>query len=252
MIMAPKNTKPALEPADYAALYEGFDAPVSRYDCGRKCAPLNNGTALCCSADNAVVVAYKTEFEFLKGRTDIWSKFKPYDYSTRQIVEELTHDCMAIECKGVAFCERNNRTLTCRGFPFYPYLTRQKELVGIGTYWMFEDRCWMISNLEIVERTFIDQFLATYEAIFAKDKSEFQTYVEFSASARRVFSRWKREIPLLGRDGKLMIVEPSTGAIRPGKPRDFPKIAPFNSERAYKAACKEAGGEVPPEGLRVP
>ena len=252
MIMAPKNTKPALEPADYAALYEGFDAPVSRYDCGRKCAPLNNGTALCCSADNAVVVAYKTEFEFLKGRTDIWSKFKPYDYSTRQIVEELTHDCMAIECKGVAFCERNNRTLTCRGFPFYPYLTRQKELVGIGTYWMFEDRCWMISNLEIVERTFIDQFLATYEAIFAKDKSEFQTYVEFSASARRVFSRWKREIPLLGRDGKLMIVEPSTGAIRPGKPRDFPKMAPFNSERAYKAACKEAGGEVPPEGLRVP
>lgn len=252
MIMAPKNTKPALEPADFAALYEGFDAPVSRYDCGRKCAPLNNGTALCCSADNAVVVAYKTEFEFLKGRTDIWSKFKPYDYSTRQIVEELTHDCMAIECKGVAFCERNNRTLTCRGFPFYPYLTRQKELVGIGTYWMFEDRCWMISNLEIVERTFIDQFLATYEAIFAKDKSEFQTYVEFSASARRVFSRWKREIPLLGRDGKLMIVEPSTGAIRPGKPRDFPKIAPFNSERAYKAACKEAGGEVPPEGLRVP
>ena len=250
--MAPKNPKPALEPADFAALYAGFDAPVSRYDCGRKCAPLNNGTALCCSADNAVVVAYKTEFEFLKGRTDIWSKFKPYDYSTRQIVEELTHDCMAIECKGVAFCERNNRTLTCRGFPFYPYLTRQKELVGIGTYWMFEDRCWMISNLEIVERTFIDQFLATYEAIFAKDKSEFQTYVEFSASARRVFSRWKREIPLLGRDGKLMIVEPSTGAIRPGKPRDFPKIAPFNSERAYKAACKEAGGEVPPEGLRVP
>jgi len=250
--MAPKNPKPALEPADFAALYEGFDAPVSRYDCGRKCAPLNNGTALCCSADNAVVVAYKAEFEFLKGRTDIWSKFKPYDYPTRQIVEELTHDCMAIECKGVAFCERNNRTLTCRGFPFYPYLTRQKELVGIGTYWMFEDRCWMISNLEIVERTFIDQFLATYEAIFAKDPSEFQTYVEFSASARRVFSRWKREIPLLGRDGKLMIVEPSTGAIRPGKPKDFPKMAPFNSERAYKAACKEAGGEVPPEGLRVP
>ena len=249
--MTPKTPKSTLKPADFATLYEGFDAPVSRYDCGRKCAPLNKGSALCCSSQHAVVVVHKVEFEFLKDRTDIWSKFTPYDYSTRQIVDELTHDCTAIECKGVAFCERNNRTLACRGFPFYPYLTRQKEFVGIGTYWVFEDRCWMMSNLEIVERTFVEQFMATYEVIFEKDPSEFQTYVDFSASARRVYSRWKREIPLLGRDGKLMIVEPSSGAIRPGKPRDFPKITPFNSERAYKAAIKDAGGEVPKEGLRA-
>jgi len=249
--MAPKTPKSTLKPADFATLYEGFDAPVSRYDCGRKCAPLNKGTALCCSSQNAVVVVHKVEFEYLKDRTEIWSKFKPYDYSTRQIVDELTHDCMAIECKGVAFCERNNRTLACRGFPFFPYLTRQKEFVGIGTYWVFEDRCWMMSNLEIVDRVFVEQFVATYEAVFAKDPSEFTTYVDFSASARRVFSRWKREIPLLGRDGTLMIVEPSTGAIRRGTPKDFPKVKPFNSERAYKAAIKEAGGEVPAEGLRV-
>ncbi|MBS0541934.1 MAG: hypothetical protein JSR47_24445, partial [Proteobacteria bacterium] len=54
----------------------------------------------------------------------------------------------------------------------------------------------------------------------------------------------------LGRDGKLLIVEPSTGNIRPGKTRDFPKIAPFNSEKAYRDAIKEAGGEVPKQGLR--
>lgn len=249
--MVSKTPKSTLEPADFATLYEGFDAPVSRYDCGRKCAPLNNGSALCCSSQHAVVVVNKLEFELLKGRTDIWSKFKPYDRSTRQIVDELTHDCMAIDCKGVNFCERHNRTLACRGFPFYPYLTRQKEFVGVGTYWVFEDRCWMMSNLEIVDRVFVEQFVTTYEKVFAKDPSEFQTYVEFSATARRVFSRFKREIPLLGRDGKLMIVEPSTGAIRPGKPKDFPKVTPFNSERAYKAACKEAGGEVPKEGLKI-
>ncbi len=249
--MAPKTPRATLKPDDFTTLYEGFDAPVSRYDCGRKCAPLNKGSALCCSSQHAVVVVHKVEFELLKGRTDIWSKFKPYDRSTKQIVEELTHDCMALECKGTAFCERHNRTIACRGFPFYPYLTRQKEFVGVGTYWVFEDRCWMMSNLEIVEPTFVEQFIATYEKIFEKDPTEFQTYVEFSASARRVFSRWKREIPLLSREGKLMIVEPSTGAIRPGKPKDFPKVTPFNSERAYKAACKEAGGEMPKEGLRV-
>ena len=65
----------------------------------------------------------------------------------------------------------------------------------------------MMSNLEIVDQAFIDQFVATYEALFVKDPSEFKTYVDFSAAARRVYSRWKREIPLLGRTGELLIVD---------------------------------------------
>ena len=74
---------------------------------------------------------------------------------------------------------------------------------------------------------------------------------DFSASARRVYSRWKRQIPLLGRDGELLIVEPSTGNIRRGAKKDFPKVAPFSSEKEYREAVKEAGGEAPKEGLRA-
>ena len=65
---------------------------------------------------------------------------------------------MAVHCKGARFCERDNRTIACRGFPFYPYLTRERQFIGIGTYWVFEDRCWMMSNIEIVDREFVDQF----------------------------------------------------------------------------------------------
>jgi hypothetical protein len=166
------------------------------------------------------------------------------------IVEELTSDCMAIHCKGARHCERDNRTIACRGFPFYPYLTRQKEFVGVGTYWVFEDRCWMMSNLEIVDRKFVEEFIATYEALFVKDKDEFDTYVTFSATARRTYSRWKREIPLLGRRGELLIVTPSTGEIRPGKRKDFPKAEPFNSDKNYRQAIKDAGGVYPKDGLR--
>ncbi len=93
--------------------------------------------------------------------------------------------------------------------------------------------------------------MATYEALFVKDPTEFTTYVDFSASARRVFSRWKRDIALLDRKGNLLIVDPSTGDIRPGKARDYPKVAPFDSEKSYHEAVKEAGGEVPSNGLRA-
>ena len=249
--MPPKNPTTPIKPEDFASLYEGFNAAVSRFDCGRKCAPLNNGEPVCCSTQNAVPVVHKAEFDLLKTRTDLWSTFKPYDYATRQIVEELTSDCTAIHCKGARHCERDNRTIACRGFPFFPYITRQRQFVGVGTYWVFEDRCWMMSNLEIVDKKFVEEFVATYEALFIKDSSEFTTYVDFSASARRVFSRWKRPLPLLGRKAELLIVEPSTGDIRPGRKADFPKAAPFRSEEEYREVVREAGGETPDEGLRA-
>ena len=243
--------KATLTPADFASIYENFNAPVSRFDCGQKCSPLNGGSPVCCSTQAAVPVVHKVEFELLKTRTDLWKKFKPYDYSTRQIVEELTHDCCAIECKGAHLCERDNRTIACRGFPFFPYITRERQFVGVGTYWIFQDRCWMMSNLEIVDRKYVEEFIAAYEALFLKDPTEFKTYVDFSASARRVFSRWKRPLALLGRQGELLVVDPPTGAIRPGRKADFPKAQPFTSEKEYRAAIKEAGGEVPAMGLRV-
>jgi hypothetical protein len=242
--------KATIKAQDFATLYEGFTAAVSRFDCGRKCAPLNGGEPVCCSTQNAVPVVHKVEFDLLKSRTDLWSRFKPYDYATRQIMAEVTGDCMAIHCKGARHCERDNRTIACRGFPFYPYITRQRQFIAIGTYWVFEDRCWMMSNLDIVDREFVEQFVATYEALFVKDESEFKTYLDFSAAARRVFSRWKREIPLLGRRGELLIVEPSTGEVRPGLKKDYPKAAPFRSEREYRAAVLDEGGEVPSAGLR--
>ena len=48
-----------------------------------------------------------------------------------------------------------------------------------------------------------------------------------------------------------LIVEPSSGEIRRGAKKDYPKIAPFDSEKNYRAAIKEEGGEVPKEGLRA-
>ena len=243
--------KATIKPADFASLYEGFTAPVSRFDCGRKCAPLNGGEPVCCSTQNAVPVVHKVEFDLLKSRTDLWSKFKPYDYATRQIVAELTSDCMAIHCKGARHCERDNRTIACRGFPFYPYLTRERQFVGVGTYWVFEDRCWMMSNLEIVDRAFVEQFIATYEALFIKDNSEFTTYVDFSRlGAARLFALEARD-PAARPPGRASDRRALDRRDPPRPQEGLPKVAPFSSEKEYREAVKEAGGEVPKEGLRA-
>jgi len=107
-----------------------------------------------------------------------------------------------------------------------------------------------MSNMQVVDRAFIDEFVPTFELRHAKDKEEFDTFVQFSATMRRVFSRWKRKIPLIGRDGSYNVVIPSTGEVKPARVESYLKIGPFKTEAAYRRAVLAAKGVVPAEGLQ--
>jgi len=233
----------ALKPKHFAKMHQGFDASISsQHDCGRWCAPLNGGQPICCTTEAAIPIADKAEWKHLKKRTDLWHLYKPAkgDSHAQSIVDELHPNCVAIECKGAAHCERDNRTLACRAFPFYPYVDKSGEIIGLAYYWIFEDRCWVLSNLEIVEPGFVTQMLNTYEFLFAMDGDEFEAFRDQSAKQRRVFSRWKRAIPLIGLDGKLYKILPKGAGLEPAKPSDFDKHGPYKSKKAYDKAVKEA------------
>jgi len=216
---------------------------VSRYDCGRFCSPLNNGEPVCCSTDNAIPIVDKTEFQLLKSRSDLWHLYKPTDATSRQIVDELHKSCTAIECKGARFCERDNRTMACRAFPFYPYITRDDKLLGLATYWGFEDRCWLISNMQVVERDFMQEFIAAYEYIFARDPEEYKAMKSQSAYHRRTFSRRGEPIALIGRDGGFFNILPHARGIVPLAADKLPQYGAYVSPAAYRRAVKEAGGD---------
>ena len=121
-------------PQDYAVLYDRFKASVSRYDCGKYCAPLNNGEPVCCTTGHAIPIMDKTEFKLLETRTDLWHKFKITNAADRELLSDMHKSCMAAECKGVRHCERDNRSFACRAFPFYPYITREDKLAMVGRY----------------------------------------------------------------------------------------------------------------------
>jgi hypothetical protein len=221
----------------YRRVYEKFTAPVSRFDCGRKCAPHNGGTPVCCDTEHAVPILDKAEFALLTARTDLWRRYKPTDADGRAVVADMHVENCAAECKGAAFCERENRTMACRAFPFFPYITREREIAGLAYFWTFEDRCWVISHLEVVTPDFVRECLAAFEEIFAEDPLEFDTNRDLSADMRRVFSRWNRVIPLVGRDGGYFVVEPRTHRIRPATRDEFPRHGPYRDETVLADAA---------------
>src|SRR5262249_15363385 len=126
--------------------------------------------------------------------------------------------------------ERENRSMACRAFPFYPYITRENEFVGLAYYWDFEDSCWVISNLAVVDADFVREFVRAHEMLFEVDRDEFDTFRQQAADMRRVFSRRNRYIPLIGRDGGPR-APPNKRSAR-GGPALSPPIPPSSASTA--------------------
>jgi hypothetical protein len=218
----------------YRRIYARFQKPASRYDCGRKCAPLNGGVPVCCSTDHALPLVDKHEWQFLRARSDLWRLYLKRDAETRRERKDMHRDCRLIECKGAAHCERENRSLSCRAFPFFPYITADDEFAGLAPFWTFEDRCWLMNNLQVVDRGFVREFVAAHELLFAADQEERAANRDHSAAMRRVFARWNRLMPLIGRAGEYLAVEPRTHRIRPAEMHEYFRHPAFRDGPAGK------------------
>ena len=234
--------------SDYDRLLSAFASPIAALDCGRFCAPLNDGEPVCCTTENAVPVMDRGEWRLLSGRTDLWSRFRPKDAAGRDIVAESGTLCVAAACKGAAFCERDNRSLSCRAFPFAPYIDAKGDFAAISYFWGFADRCWVISNLHLATKKYLAEFFAAYDALFARDRDEWRANFENAATQRRVHSRRGVRFAAVGRDFRWRWVLPHGAGwqLMEDPAREMARFGPYKSAAAYRRAVAEAGGTAPP------
>jgi hypothetical protein len=215
-------------PAEFGRLYARFHAPITAFDCGAKCSPYNErGVPFCCDVNHALPTAYQPEWEYLQASTDLW---RPWDGSGRraqQLKAEVPDHQHAIVCLGHTRCQRNYRAIVCRSFPFYPYVTLEGEFIGLTYYWEYEDRCWIVSHLDSVTSEYRLEFIAAYDTLFEWYPDEREAFRQHAQRVRRLFSRGKRAIPLLHRNGGTYKITPRNGRMRRVDPASLPKFGPY-------------------------
>jgi hypothetical protein len=219
-----------LNPSHFQTLYAEFDSPVTALDCGAKCAPHNAyGVPFCCDTRHAVPTAYLPEWNYLQTNTDLWHIWEAEDKDdTTRLRTQVPDEQVAIQCLGHPNCQRPFRSITCRAFPFFPYITTQGDFIGLSYYWEYEDRCWVISNLGRVTHSFRTEFATLYELIFEKFPGEKDNFHYHSMLMRRVFGQKKRAIPLLHRNGKTYTITPENERMRRVAPESLPKFDPYD------------------------
>ncbi len=189
------------------SLYDSFDAPVTPFDCGALCRVHNpTGKPFCCDICHAVPAVYAQEWAYLAPRTDLWHVWRGDECPTPpEAVDELraqTPDSMILlACLGPAHCQRPYRSISCREFPFFPYLHSDGRFLGLAVEWEYEPTCWVISHLQSVTPQYRREFVAFYDRLFAVWDDEMEAYAARSEELREHYAALRRRAPLLHRNG---------------------------------------------------
>jgi hypothetical protein len=214
---------------EFKSLYESFHTPISLMDCGKKCAPYNDyGIPFCCDTKHVVPAAYADEWNYLKKRTNLWHTWEAEGKDLRDhLVKQVPDGVFLLECLGHNNCIRSFRTITCRSFPFYPYITIDGDFLGMSYYWEYEDRCWVINNLDQVSKRYRSEFTSAHETLFKTYPFELDNYRYHSIIHRRVFGKRKEKIPLLHKNGGNYLISTQNNKLQPVDLASLKKFGPY-------------------------
>ena len=222
-----------LPSVDFRAIYDKFDVPILALDCGQKCAPFNpSGKPFCCDICHAVPAAYDQEWAYLQPRTDLWHAWRGDECSTESaepedLRAETAENMVLLACQGPALCQRDFRALSCRQFPFFPYITADYAFIGLAYEWAFESTCWVISHLQNVTPAYRTAFVHTFDELFSLWPEEMEGYALKSEQMRADFAVAKRRIPILHRNGKDYLLSPGSERLRRAPRQAWPRFGPY-------------------------
>ncbi|OGJ86583.1 MAG: hypothetical protein A2487_11715 [Candidatus Raymondbacteria bacterium RifOxyC12_full_50_8] len=172
---------------NWERLYGMFTAPVIEGDCSVLCAHENRGVPPCCSIRRHVPMLFKEEFAWLMKKTRMWSP--------KRALFSNHHAIMFCACKGVRECDRHYRSLSCRFFPFEPYMDDRGRFLGATWMYSVEKTCPLVGSApEKVNQAFIDQFVRVWTKLFLVYHEEYEFYRAESRKLREAFARIDRNV----------------------------------------------------------
>jgi hypothetical protein len=222
---------------DFRQFYDGFNASITSIDCGMMCAPHSpNHKPFCCDTCFAVPAVYRQEWAYLEKSTDLWHVWRGDECTTAPVdmagmAAGMPKNMLLLACLGPHLCQRPYRSVSCRQFPFFPFVTSDYRFIGMAYDWEFEPTCWVISHLERVTPEYQSEAIAAHDKLFELWPDEMESYAARSEAMRFHFAALKRRIPILYRGGGLRMLSPHSQQLSKPGPRALRRFGPYAEER---------------------
>ena len=222
-------------PLSFRAFYDRFNASITNIDCGEMCTPHNpNEIPFCCDICTAVPAGFITEWDYLREHTGLWHIWRGGECADdvsdpEELWNETPDHMLLMACKGAPFCEREYRAISCRQFPFFPYHTSEGKFLGLASEWTFEEKCWVLSNLDRVTDGYRREFISMYDTLLQLPQEQ-ESYMVLSSQMREYFIGKNRSIILLHRDGGFRKIDPQSESVQAIIVAELPKFGVYQQD----------------------
>jgi hypothetical protein len=188
---------------DWSQIYRRFSAPVTRIDCGALCAAKNKGVPVCCANSRHVPVLFTDELRWhTRAKTGMWRERPVRSKLDKKQADEILDYLKYCLCPGIKECQRGLRSLTCRFFPFEPYIDEDGEFVGITYMYRAGKDCPLIDNDAIkVNKAYVRQAMDVWATVFDLYPQELELYHDESRKLQRKFRKLNRVIKVFAVKG---------------------------------------------------
>ncbi|MBN1115372.1 MAG: hypothetical protein JXA66_08530 [Oligoflexia bacterium] len=186
---------------DFRYLYNILDANITDFDCGAICALENDGVPVCCEVNVVIPILYKNEYKYVNRHCKLWKRFKPENAHDKRLIKDCGYDDIMAICRGHKDCNRNYRSMVCRTFPFYPFIEKNGNFLGLTYNYDFENKCILVGHPGMVNPVYIKQSLKAWNYVFDKDEAEYDAHYDLSRVIENKRRRKGKKIDIINTEG---------------------------------------------------
>lgn len=141
---------------------------------------------------------YREEFKYLAKRTELWRRWRPQtDVDKKMKKDDETKHLVFCECKGIAHCERENRSICCRTFPLEPYIDSDGVFIALIFMKEFRGKCPLLTRLKDIKQDVVDKHFEFWNFMLSKKQDEYDLYKDTSKGWRISATKTGKPLPLL-------------------------------------------------------
>jgi len=177
--------------------YRLLSVKMIDFDCGKLCAPGNNGIPVCCENDYVVPILFHEEFRWHRTRSEFWKRMPPKNRTIRKFIDESASYYVFSQCPGPAGCRRSRRSLNCMTFPLEPYVNTDGEIEGLMYINGTSSSCPLIGKpKKLFNPLYISNSITFWKELFAAYPEERETYMDESRKRERKMKRAKKRLTI--------------------------------------------------------
>jgi hypothetical protein len=170
--------------------YRLLSVRMTDFDCGRKCAPKNDGVPYCCDREQVTPVLFRDEYRWHREQGTFWKKMPIKTKRDKKLVEETcTYNVFSV-CPGVESCRRTLRSLSCRMFPFEPFLDKTGTVTGLVYQDGENERCPLVGkHRRHYNQAYIRNAIRVWQELVDTFPEEKEMYLRESRRRKRLATR---------------------------------------------------------------